>query len=161
MNSRADHIEVRFIADANGRGLANTVPTGVPLPPNADRPTGYKDSYGVRFGWQWNAVQDKLALRAGGWLETQSQDPAYLTVNPVGAERYGFGGGVVFRQNFVDVSFGYQRHLSAGLDNGGNGKLLTPVGTGGTPENRSFHAVNGGKVTQSAHVLTLGGTIRF
>jgi long-chain fatty acid transport protein len=172
MNSKADVIEVRIL-EKDGSGALSTQPTGVNLPPNADRPTGYKDSYGIRLGGQWNAVQDKFAIRAGGWLETQSQDPAYLSINPVGATRWGFGGGIVFRQDFIDISFGYQRHLSAGLDNGGNGAQLTPVGTGAQPpfnlntpqpgrqEFRSAHAINGGHVTQEAHAFTLGGTVRF
>jgi len=172
MNSKADTIEVR-IHSANGAGDLTTQPTGVPLPPNADRPTGYKDSYGLRLGGQWNAIPDKFAIRAGGWLETQAVDPAYLMINPVGATRWGFGGGIVFRQDFIDISIGYQRHLSAGLDNGGNGAQFTPVGTGATPsfnentpvpgrtEFRSTHAINGGHVTEDAHAFTLGGTMRF
>lgn len=173
MNSAADVIEVR-IQGKNGAGSILTQPTGIVLPPNADRPTGYKDSYGVRLGGQWNAIPDKLGIRAGGWLETQAVDPAYLSINPVGATRWGFGGGIVFRQDFIDISIGYQRHLSAGLDNGGNGAQLTPVGTGptnpifnenqhipGRTEFRSIHAINGGHVTEDAHAFTLGGTVRF
>lgn len=181
-NSQADTIEVRF-REVGGVGQVRTSPTGVTIPPNADRWTGYEDSFGIRVGGQWNAIQDKLGLRAGGWYESRSQDPAWLTVAPVGAARWGFGGGIVLRQDFIDISFGYQRHESAGLDNQGNGKMLTVVGTGnvnlcGTYTNfnlacdngktaaertqfRTVHAVNGGHVTFSADVFTIGGTVRF
>jgi hypothetical protein len=151
-------------------------PIGAPLPANADRWNGYIDSYGLRVGGQWNVIQDKLGLRAGAWMETRSMDPAWLNVFPVGAFRYGGGGGIVFRQNFIDISIGFQHHESQGLDNGGNGALKASTGKlnsstpvidpPGTPTyalkaDRSVHAVNGGQVTQSANAFTLGGTVRF
>jgi hypothetical protein len=161
MNSKASRIEVRF----NPNIIVQ--PTAVYVPEHADRLTGYKDSYGLRLGGQWNAIPDKLGIRAGGWFETQSQEAEYLQINVVGAQRYGFGGGLVFRQDFIDISLGYQRLMSSALDNGGNGKLLAPAATGGQESEdpdinkRSFHAINGGKLTQSAHAFTIGGTIRF
>jgi hypothetical protein len=177
-NSAASVTVVRF-QSVGGRGVLNTNPTNVAVPPNADRPTGYRDSFGVRFGGQWNAVRDLIGVRAGSWLETQSQDPAYLTVDPVGALRFGFGGGLVVRYHFLDVSLGYQRHGSLGLDNHGDGKLRAPaaVGANGAPFDpaseppgvsaanrqnyRTIHAVNGGSVTFDADVFTLGGVARF
>ncbi len=168
MNSKANTVEVRFDP------TQYVDPIHVPLPANADRWNGYIDSYGLRVGGQWNIIRDKLGVRAGGWFETRSVDPAWLNVFPVGAFRYGGGGGVVFRQNFIDISIGYQHHESLGLDNDGNGLLrastgvLTPsiVDPPGTPASklqadRSVHTVNGGKVTQSANAFTLGGTVRF
>jgi long-chain fatty acid transport protein len=172
-NSAASVTIVRFAA-----GL-DTNPTNVAVPLNADRPTGYKDSFGVRLGGQWNAVRDLLGVRAGGWLETESQDPAFLTVDPVGAFRFGFGGGLVVRYQFLDVSIGYQRQASLGLDNHGNGRLRAPaaVDQNGVPFSaasepadvpaadrqsfRTLHAINGGSVSFDAHVFTLGGVARF
>jgi long-chain fatty acid transport protein len=177
-NSLADVIEARF-KEANGQGVLVTLPTNVRVPPNADRPTGYRDSIGVRVGGQWNVVRDVFGIRAGGWLETQSQDARFLTVAPVGATRFGFGGGVVARYGALDVSIGYQRHLSSGLDNHGDGGLRAPAAASdGNPEFdlhneppgvsaaartqfRTRHAVNGGSVSFDAHVFTLGGTVRF
>ncbi|HEX4337414.1 MAG TPA: hypothetical protein VH062_15970 [Polyangiaceae bacterium] len=173
MNSKANTVVTRF-KSLNGTGSVPVIPTGVELPPNADRPTGFKDSFGLRVGGQWNAVRDKFAVRAGAWYESQSIDPAYMQVFPVGAERWGFGGGIVLRQDFIDISLGYQRHLSAGQNNNGDGKLLIPVGTGysqppfntannipGRTEFRSIHAINGGHITESANAFTLGGTVHF
>jgi hypothetical protein len=176
-NAAADAITVRF-AESGGTGTLITQPAQVPIPPNADRPTGYRNSLGWRVGGQWNAVRDVLGLRAGAWVESRSQDPAFLTVAPVGALRGGFGGGLVVRVASLDVSVGYQRHVSAGLDNGGEGRLKAPAGTGGSPEFnlgneppgvsaadrtqfRTVHAVDGGSVSFDAHVVTLGGVVRF
>jgi hypothetical protein len=177
-NSAASLVEVRFPSKPNGQGTLNTNPLNVAVPPNADRDFGYRDSAGVRFGGQWNAVRDLVGVRAGAWFESQSQDPAFLVTSPVGAARYGFGGGVVVRYHFLDVSVGYQRHLSEGLDNHGsgavraiaaaeNGGLFTP---GVDPANvseadrkafRTVHVVNGGSVAFDAHVFTLGAVARF
>jgi long-chain fatty acid transport protein len=177
-NAAADVIQVRF-QSKGGRGVLSTHPVGVPVPPNADRPTGYRDSFGTRLGGQWNVLPNLLALRAGGWVETRSQDPAFLTVAPVGATRFGFGGGLLVRYLFLDISLGYQRHLSQGLDNGGDGRLRAtaalgpnsiPFEPGREPSNvsaeqrtnfRTIHAINGGSVTFDAHVFTLGAVARL
>jgi long-chain fatty acid transport protein len=177
-NSAASQTDVRFQPLDSPHALI-TDPAQVPVPPNADRPTGYRDSFGARLGGQWNAIRDLLGLRAGGWLETQSQDAAFLTMAPIGATRFGFGGGVVVRYHFLDVSVGYQHHVSMGLDNHGNGGLRAPAGfdTGNVPFDpasepadvsaadrrtyRTIHAVNGGSVTFDANVFTVGGVARF
>jgi long-chain fatty acid transport protein len=172
-NSVASATIVRF------RPLLTTNPTNVDVPQNADRPTGYRDSVGVRVGGQWDALRDLLAVRAGGWFETRSQDPAFLTVDPVGAFRFGFGGGLVVRYHFLDVSLGYQRQGSLGLDNHGNGRIRAPAAVGpngmlfdpslespnvsaaNRTTYRTLHAVNGGSVSFDADVFTLGGVARF
>jgi long-chain fatty acid transport protein len=177
-NSVASQTDVRFQPLDSPQALI-TDPANVPVPPNADRPTGYRDSFGVRFGGQWNAIRDLVGVRAGGWLETESQDPAFLTTAPIGAARFGFGGGVVVRYHFLDVSIGYQHHVSMGLDNHGDGSLRAPAGFGpnsvpfdptSEPADvsaadrrtyRTIHAVNGGSVTFDADVFTLGGVARF
>jgi long-chain fatty acid transport protein len=175
-NSLANVTEVR-LPEAGGKGALTTLPTNVPVPPNADRPTGYRDSIGARLGGQWNVVRDVLGVRAGGWFESNSQDPRFLTVAPIGATRFGFGGGFVARYGAMDVSIGYQRHLSQGLDNRGDGGLRAPAGAANPPfdlnneppgvsaedrtQFRTQHAVNGGSVKFEAHVFTLGATVRF
>jgi hypothetical protein len=98
-------------------------------------------------------------------------------VAPIGATRFGFGGGFVARYGAMDVSIGYQRHLSQGLDNRGDGGLRAPAGAANPPfdlnneppgvsaedrtQFRTQHAVNGGSVKFEAHVFTLGATVRF
>jgi long-chain fatty acid transport protein len=171
MNSVADTITVRFRGTDDGRAVVPVAPEGN-LPPRADRNTGYKDSYGVRLGGQYNLVADKFALRAGTWFETAAADAEWLHIAPVPAARGGFGGGVVYRHGSMDFSVGYQRHYSLGLDNKGEGAFKAGAGTwqggefriGNEPAEqqfRTFHAVNGGRVEQSANVFTAGAVYRF
>jgi long-subunit fatty acid transport protein len=172
MNSVADTITVRFAGNADGTASVPVKPLGV-LPPRADRPTGYKDSYGARLGGQYNLVANTFGIRAGTWFETAAADAEYLNVAPVPAARGGFGGGIVFRHGALDVSLGYQRHWSNGLDNKGNGKIRAGAGTrqegipfklGNEPDEEQFRtnqAINGGRVTQSANVFAAGAVYRF
>lgn len=176
-NSYANEIAVRFKEDSGGLG-AHVAPQGN-LPPNADVPTGFKDSVGIRLGGQYNVIQDKLGLMGGTWVETQSQNPRLLNISQAGPLRGGVGGGLVLRQDFIDFTFGYQYQWSAGLDNGGHGLLRAPVGadSGGDGfstldeprdiravdrrEFRTPYVVNGGRMTQHAHAFALGTVIRF
>lgn len=174
-NSRANTIEVRFADNGLGAGATPINPVGH-VPPNADRWNGYIDSYGIRFGGQVNVIQDKVGLRGGTWLETRSQDPAWLQLGVVGGMRGGFGGGIVLRQDFIDISLGYQHQWSNILDNGGHGAMRSTI-TSSNPEPdvtkdagvsaanrtqyRTFHTVNDGRLSQSADVFSLGGTVHF
>ena len=178
LNTDANTITVRFAAAPSGSGLSKVLPAGF-VPPNADKYNGYMNSFGLRLGGQYNVIQDKLGIRAGTWFETQSQEAAWLSVFPVGATRGGFGGGLVFRQDFIDISMGYQYNWSAGLDNNGQGAMHTVVGSGNyngvafSTQNekatsaanytqfRSGQTENDGSVSQHAHTFTLGGTVHF
>ena len=153
-NSQADVIEVRFPSGINVLGLPGTVPE------NADRPTGYKDSFGARLGGQYNLLRSRMGIRAGAWVETSAVDDEYLTVTGVPALRGGLATGLVFRAHRVDLEFGYMHAFNAGLDNGGDGKLRAIAGSGST-DNRSYHAVNGGSITQNADVFSIGAVTRF
>lgn len=154
-NSAADQIEVRFPAQTI------RIPTYADyVPANADRPTGWKDSFGARLGGQWNALRGMLGFRLGTWVETKAIDDAYLTATGVPGLRGGFGGGVVWRVQGVDVEAGYQHLWNGGLDNGGHGQLKGILGNG-SPDNRTYHAVNDGHITQKADVISLGLVARF
>jgi len=130
------------------------------VPENADRPTGWKDSFGARLGMQYNILPNVMGIRAGSWLESSAVDDEYLSVTGVPALRGGFGGGFVLRIQSVDVEAGYQHIVNAGLDNGGDGKLRAIASTGSL-DKRSYHGVNGGKITQHGDVLSLGLVSRF
>jgi long-chain fatty acid transport protein len=85
-NSAAEEIEIRL------------TPIQVAIsevPRNADRPTGYKDSFGARLGGQYAVLRNKLGVRLGTWIETSATDPEFLTVTGVAGLRGGFGGGLV------------------------------------------------------------------
>jgi len=183
LNERANTIELRFADNGSGGG-STSIPTPAGyVPPNSDRWNGYMNSVGLRVGGQWNVVQDRFAIRAGTWFESQSQEAQWLNIGVVGGVRGGFGGGLVLRRETVDISLGYQHHWSQALDNGGFGGLRAPVtGVGGSDaaatdlrddrtdagktadQRRAFrtaYTVNDGRMTQSANVFTLGATVRF
>ncbi len=153
-NSAGSSIDVEFTEPFQPLGLPGLVPK------DASRPTGWKDSFGLRLGGQYNVQRGRLGLRAGTWVETPATSDEYLTVTGVTGLRGGVGGGFVTRVGLVDVEAGYQFLWNAGLDNGGEGKMPAIAGSG-SPEDRSFHAINGGRVTQRAHVVSIGGVARF
>lgn len=159
-------IEVRFPEDPSHPGQSRIAVANLGfVPANADVLTGYRDTFGARLGGQYNVLGNKLGVRLGTWMETSATDAEHLTVTGVPAFRAGVGGGAVFRVGMVDLEAGYQHHFNAGFDNGGNGKLhaVAALDTSASPnfDYRSYHAVNGGKVTQSANVFAVGGVVRF
>jgi len=170
-SSEADVAQVRLRGSPSGEAVVPFEPIGF-LPPNADRRNGYRNTFGARLGGQYNVVRDKLAALAGSWIESQAAPDAYLHISPVPALRGGVGGGLIVRQSPVDFVVGYQRHWSQQMDNGGRGAARANAGiatdttfrVGQAPEDRQFRtgqAVNGGRVSQSAHVFTLGAVWRF
>jgi long-chain fatty acid transport protein len=160
-NSQAKDTKLRFDPGIQVVGAPGTVPE------NADRPTGWQDSYGARLGLQYNALRNRVGLRAGTWVETSAVQKEYLSVTGVPALRGGFGGGLVFRIESVDLETGYQHIWNAGLDNKGAGELRAIAGSGScgpnspAPDHRSCHTVNGGSVSQHANVFSLGAVTRF
>lgn len=172
--SAASTIQARFKQNPDGTAVESVKPQGL-LPPIGDRDEGYRDTFGVRLGGQLNVVRNKLGLMAGAWLETPANDDEFLSVDPVVALRGGFGGGIVLRQEWLDFHLGYQRHWNAGYDNKGDGAQKSAAGTQqgdpdgpfrvggprGEDEFRSYHAINGGSVIQSANVFSTDVTIRF
>jgi long-chain fatty acid transport protein len=171
--SNARNIVARFAANERGEAVLPVKPQGL-LPPNGDRDEGYRDTFGARLGGQLNVIRDKLGLMVGTWIESAANDDEYLSVDPVAALRGGFGGGVVLRQEALDIHIGYQRHWNAGYDNQGNGVARATSGTRagtdepfriggplGDNEFRSYHTINGGKVVQSANVFAMEATLRF
>lgn len=171
-NSKGDTTEVRFPQGPDGSAVVDFNPGGR-IPPNADRVLGYKDTWGGRLGGQVNVVRDKFALLLGGWYETRAADDAYLNTSPVPAARGGFGGGIMLRQAPLDFVIGYQRHWSQEMDNNGDGATRANAGVhtsgdpfliGAQPADRQFRTtqfINGGRLTQSADVFTMGAVMRF
>ncbi len=173
-SSAASTIVARFKQNPDGTAALAVKPQGL-LPPNGDRDEGYRDTFGVRLGGQYNVLREKLGLMAGMWIESAANDDEFLSVDPVVALRGGFGGGIVFRQAWFDFHVAYQRHWNVGYDNKGDGVQRSTAGTNqsdpprefqvggprGADEFRSYHAVNGGKVIQSANVLSTDITFRF
>ncbi|UQA61593.1 OmpP1/FadL family transporter [Polyangium aurulentum] len=158
-NSDVDNLEVRF-----DPGTRVNVPGGSPaeVPPNADIPHNWKDVLGVRLGGDFVVIPGFIALRAGGFFETNGQDPAYLNPDFHLGYRIGVGGGATVRIGPVDVSLAYQHTFYETLDNGGDGRVKALSGDA-TPglDFRSRQAINGGRLESSLNEIALGGTFRF
>ena len=156
-NSAADTTEIRL-----PRALSVTGSEGV-FPENADVPLAHDDTFGARLGGQYAVIRNEFAVRIGTWIETPAAGNEDLDVTLVPAWRGGLATGVVFRVQAVDLELGYQHVYNLGLDNHGSGRRRAIAGSSPDPafDFRSYHAVNGGAVTQSANVFALGAIARF
>jgi long-chain fatty acid transport protein len=169
-NSAVQDIELRFRGPeaAGGIGGAQIPINGVCstcfVPPNGDIAHRWKDVFGVRLGGDVVVIPNRLALRAGGWMETRLQDDEYLSLDFPGGMKGGVAGGATFRLGPVDISAAYQHTFYATMDNGGNGAIRALSGDSSTtldPQYRSQQIVNGGKLTTVMNEVALGGTLRF
>ena len=169
-NSSVQDIELRFRGPeaAGGIGGAQIPINGVCstcfVPPNGDIPHKWKDVFGARLGGDVVILPNRLALRAGGWVESRLQDDAYLNLDFPGGMKGGVAGGATVRIGPVDISAAYQHTFYATMDNGGNGEIRALSGDSSTtlnPPFRSQQIVNGGKLTTTLNEVALGGTIRF
>jgi long-chain fatty acid transport protein len=147
-------------------GMAGQVPV------NANIPHHWKDVVGIRLGSDVVVVPNRLALRAGGWLETPGQDAQTLNLDFDLALKGGIAGGATVRAGPVDISLGYQHTFYATLDNKGNGAVYalsgdasgcnkaagSPVGPGCY---RSTQSVNGGSLGSYMNEVGLAATARF
>jgi long-chain fatty acid transport protein len=156
-NSAADTTEIRLPRALTVAGSAGVVPV------NSDLEQAYDDSFGARLGGQYAIVRNEFAVRLGTWIETPAAGAEDLDVVAVPAWRGGLATGVVFRVQAVDLELGYQHVYNLGLDNHGDGRRRAAAGSSPDPafDFRSYHAVNGGSVTQSANVFALGAVTRF
>jgi long-subunit fatty acid transport protein len=156
-NSAYDKIMLRFPANP----VIEVKGTGGQVPENNDVPLQIKgDTVGLRLGGEYVVLADRLALRAGGWWEPDVQRPEYLNVAVVASQRIGLAGGVLVRLGPVDVEAGYMHVFFDEVDNGGNGRVLAISGDV-SAGNRSPYGINGGKVSQSANIVSVGGAFRF
>jgi hypothetical protein len=156
-NSAADTTEIRL-----PRALAVDGSPGV-VPENSDVSHEWNDSFGARLGGQYAVIRGEFAIRLGTWIETPAASAENLDVTAVPAWRGGFATGLVLRVQAVDLEFGYQRIYNLGLDNHGDGQRRAVAGSSSAPGFgfRSYHAVNGGSVSQSANVFAFGAVARF
>lgn len=159
-NSVYDQITLRFPE----RPVIEVLGTGGTVPQNADVPLAIKgDTIGLRLGGEYVVLPDRLAVRAGGWWEPDVQRPEYLNVAVVATQRIGLAGGVAVRFGPLDVEAGYMHVFFDTLDNDGNGAVRVVSGDASAQPvpNRSPYPINGGKVSQSANIVSVGGTLRF
>lgn len=158
-NSAYRAAELRF----PNRPIIEVKGTGGEVPKNADVPFEVEgDTLGVRVGGDVVVLPGRLAVRAGGWYEPDVQRPEYLNVAFLASRRIGLALGAQVRLGPVDVEVAGSHVIFDDVDNGGNGRVRVVSGDpSANPPNRSPYAINGGKVTQSATIVSVGGTARF
>ncbi len=88
-DSSFDNLEIRFPGDAQGNGVIPVNGTGGTLPPNADVPHHFSDVFGVRVGGDYNVIPDRLAVRAGAFIETPGQDKQFQNIDFTGGPLHG------------------------------------------------------------------------
>jgi len=157
-NSVVQDLEVRFDSGIRVNGTPGNIPE------NADIPHRWKNVFGVRFGGDFTIIPGFIAVRAGGFFETNGQDPAYLNPDFHLGHRVGVGGGGSVRLGPVDVSLAYQHTFFEPLDNGGRGEVRALSGDGSETipvKYRSQQFVNGGRLESSLNEVALGATYRF
>lgn len=67
----------------------------------------WKDTFSLRVGGDYNVVPGFFALRAGGFYESPSADPAYSYVDFFSSNRFGASTGFSFQFYGVDISASY------------------------------------------------------
>lgn len=161
-NSSVQDLQIRFPT-----GITIPWAAGGAVPPNADVPHHYKDVVGLRLGGDYVIIPDRLAVRAGGFFETQGQDPAYANIDFVPAQRLGVSGGGTLRLGPVDAMVAAGHVFGMKLDNHGHGSLPGLAGNAtacyvpsGTCY-RTANAVNDGFVQQAITVVSVGATYRW
>lgn len=159
-NSAYRAAELRFPA----RPVIEVQGTGGQVPQDADVDFNVKgDTLGARLGGDFVVLPNRVAVRAGAFYEPDVQRPEYLNVAFLASRRIGLAGGVQVRLAFVDVEASYMHVFFDDVDNGGNGRLRVVSGdvSAQPVPNRSPYGINGGKVTQSVNIVSLGARARF
>ena len=175
-DSAFDYLELHFPSDASGNGSLPATPAipGAVLPPNADVRHHFRDVFGVRLGGDYNVLPERLALRAGAFVESQAADPQYQNIDFDGAQRIGVALGGTVRVHNVDLILGYGHVFLGTLSNdnpaaGGlpalTGSPCNPTATGAGCKNaqpyRTAWPINLGTITSSINVINVGASYRF
>ncbi len=183
-NSAASNLQIRFPSDSNGEGTVAVPGTPGFAPPNADVPHGYKDVFGIRVGGDFNVLPDQLAVRVGGFFETNGQNPQYMNIDNVGTQKIGLALGGTYRLRFggpekthaLEFSLGYMHVFYASETNNGPNGLGAIAGTNcgiaelpstnpncmdGTQKYRTAWPINLGTITNTVDVFNVGISYRF
>ncbi len=183
-NSSFQTLQVLLPGNATGEGV---VPIngigGTFAPPNASIPQGFKDVYGVRFGGDVNVLRDTLALRGGGFAQSNGQNSQYQNLAFMGSANFGLAAGATWRIHFskdksnaLEVSAGYEHIFYLNETNTNPDGTAATAGTpcpggatiqasglcpGGVQTYRTGYAINLGTITDSVNVLNVGLGYKF
>jgi len=135
-NSSIDSLQIRFPGTADGtNGIIPVAGTPGTVPPNADVPHNYNDVIGVRLGGDYNAIPNKLAIRAGAFFESAAAKSfggqnIYQTTDFMAGNRVGLALGATLRiplkkdvpateGGALEFSLGYMHMFVTDLSNDG------------------------------------------
>jgi long-chain fatty acid transport protein len=186
-NSAIDSIEVRFPTDVNGNGILPV--SGIPggsIPSSGDQKRGYRDVVGIRLGGDVNVLPDRLALRGGGFFESNAQPSRYQNIDFAAAERFGLALGATFRirtghaadSGALDLMVGFAHVFVADQSNTdpnapgvsalagtpcnpATGNQPGPTCAGGQEKYRTNWPVNLGTITNTINALNVGASYKF
>ena len=186
-NSAIDALEVRFPSDPTGAGRLPVSGINSEIPPNADQPRNYRDVFGIRIGGDYNVIPDKLALRAGAYIETAAGREQFQHLDFAASQRIGVALGGTYRirlskdpmrTDAIEIMAGYGHTFFA--DQSRTDPNATGIGalagtpcpgdatvTGpnrcsdGTQRYRTSWPVNLGTIANSFNVINLGVAYRF
>jgi long-chain fatty acid transport protein len=186
-NSAIDALQVRFPSDPSGSGRLPVSGINSEIPPNADQPRQYRDVFGIRVGGDYNVVPDKLALRAGAYIETAAAREQFQHLDFPASQRIGFALGGTYRirlgsdparTDAIEIMAGYGHTFFA--EQSRTNPNATGIGalagapcpqdatvTGpnrcsdGTQRYRTAWPVNLGTITNAMNVINVGVAYRF
>jgi long-subunit fatty acid transport protein len=183
-DSAASDVTIRMPSDAQGNGTLQIPGTPGYAPPFADIHHGFRDVVGVRLGGDYDVLPDRLAVRAGTFLETRGQDATYQNIDVVGSQKVGIAFGATYRvhlgrgekRSALEIMAGFMHVFYASETNFGPSGLSALAGTAcnpieppsssptcrnGVPKFHTSWPVNLGTITSAVNMLNLGLSYRF
>jgi long-subunit fatty acid transport protein len=183
-NSSFDMLNVRLPATMPGSydGILPVAGIPSPVPANADVPHKYRDVIGVRLGGDVNVLPDKLAVRAGGFFETQATNSTYQNIDFMGGARVGLSLGGTWRirlskekSRAIELHAGFMHMFvfdttNTGTDGVGalagsacNGSIAVGgnLCSNGREQYRTNWPVNLGTISHQMSAINVGASYRF
>lgn len=185
-NSDFGDLQVRLPAASPGSADGVLPVAGImgsPIPAIADVPHRYRDVIGVRVGGDVNIIPDKLAIRAGGFFESQASNSTYQNIDFMAGARIGLSLGGTFRirlskekSRAIELHAGFMHMFVFDSTNNGPdgigalaGTACNPAANAGPGNNcsdgrmkyRTNWAVNLGTITNQLSAINLGASYRF
>jgi long-subunit fatty acid transport protein len=138
----------------------STSPTAsvIPLPENASLFHGWKDTYGVRVGGDWNVLQDFLAVRAGLGFETKGVPKQNMNLDYWAVQKTTLSVGATVKLGRWKIHAAYAHVFNQAVDvKVGQGNVKEVVSQ--IPE--AAQVINEGKYKSSIDVFSLQGNVAF
>jgi len=135
-DSAIDYLNITF-PGSNGTGTIPVNGTPGTVPPYASIPHMYNDVLGARLGGDYNAIPNKLAIRAGAFFESEAAKTVngqqlYMATDFMSGARVGLSLGATLRiplkhdvpatqGGAIELSLGYMHMFVTDLNNNGSG----------------------------------------